>query len=216
MAKSSRGIRNNNPGNIEDNGTPWQGLASPRNDGRFCRFTAPVWGIRAMARTLISYQDKHQRNTVRKIINRWAPSSENNTDAYIASVVARTEFGPDAVLDMHSYEHAEPLVRAIIFHENAQDPYDQTTVDEGLRLAGVKGPLKPLTKSKELGSAGVAGVAGVEETVRNGADVVEGVATAQAHISTGTWIGLACGVALILVTLVLVRNRLKARKAGIR
>ena len=47
-----RGIRNNNPGNIEHNGTNWQGMDNPPHDGRFIRFVTPQYGIRAMARVL--------------------------------------------------------------------------------------------------------------------------------------------------------------------
>ena len=52
-----RGIRNNNPGNIEC-GSPWQGLRTQkeRTDNRFAQFTDPVFGIRALACVLITYQ----------------------------------------------------------------------------------------------------------------------------------------------------------------
>lgn len=60
-----RGIRNNNPGNLRW-GDPWQGLVpeAQRTDKDFCQFVAPAWGIRALAITLISYQDKHDLHTV--------------------------------------------------------------------------------------------------------------------------------------------------------
>ena len=53
-----RGIRNNNPGNIRRNGDPWQGLAKEQNDREFFTFKSAVYGIRALARLLITYQDK--------------------------------------------------------------------------------------------------------------------------------------------------------------
>ncbi len=81
-----RGVRNHNPGNIErDARTRWQGQAARQSDPRFVVFTAPEWGIRAMARVLITYQDRHGCNTVAKIINRWAPPGENATSAYVAT-----------------------------------------------------------------------------------------------------------------------------------
>jgi hypothetical protein len=73
---TARGIRNNNPGNIRYTGTPWQGLDEPKSDGQFCRFANPCWGIRAIARTLITYQDKHGLNSVYQMIARWAPPVE--------------------------------------------------------------------------------------------------------------------------------------------
>ena len=67
-----RGIRNHNPGNLEK-GDPWQGLADDQSaDPRFAVFEAPEWGIRAIARLLITYRDKHGVNTVNGVVNRWA------------------------------------------------------------------------------------------------------------------------------------------------
>lgn len=82
-----RGIRNNNPGNIRW-GADWQGL---KKDGKlqdpsFCVFKSPVWGIRALAKLLKNYQRLYGLNTPRKIINRYAPPNENQTQAYIQSV----------------------------------------------------------------------------------------------------------------------------------
>ncbi|HCQ3021998.1 TPA: hypothetical protein OHP99_004980, partial [Escherichia coli] len=57
--KTPRGIRNNNPGNL-DKGSPWQGLAANPDEPRFCTFKDPVWGIRALAVTLITYHDKRR------------------------------------------------------------------------------------------------------------------------------------------------------------
>lgn len=41
--KTPRGIRNNNPGNL-DKGSPWQGLVANPDEPRFCTFKDPVWG----------------------------------------------------------------------------------------------------------------------------------------------------------------------------
>lgn len=35
-------------------------------------FEAPEWGIRVIARVLITYRDKHGVNTVNGVVNRWA------------------------------------------------------------------------------------------------------------------------------------------------
>ena len=55
----ARGIRNNNPGNIDRNATKWQGMADKQDDPRFIVFTSPQYGIRAMARVLLTYQSKY-------------------------------------------------------------------------------------------------------------------------------------------------------------
>lgn len=93
--ESPRGIRNFNPGNIRHvKGTRWQGMSANQNDPAFVQFTGAQWGIRALARTLITYQDKHQLRTIRQIIGRWAPPNENNTESYIRQVATRVGVSP--------------------------------------------------------------------------------------------------------------------------
>lgn len=161
-----RGIRNHNPGNIEDDRkTPWQGLADPRNDGRFLRFASAPFGIRALARTLIVYQDKRRSpdgsaiDTVREIISRWAPPVENDTGAYINHVAARLGVGADDPVDLHRHAVLKPLVCAIIAHENAGHSYPDAVIDEGLRLAGVQPQAIPAAKDPKVIAAGVVAVA---------------------------------------------------------
>ena len=85
IEKLPRGIRNKNPGNIKL-GTDWDGLADEQSDPVFCVFKESVWGIRALVRILLVYRFHHKRFTVEDIIERWAPPSENDTDAYIVFV----------------------------------------------------------------------------------------------------------------------------------
>lgn len=135
---TSRGIRNNNPGNIDRNETKWQGMSKDQSsDPRFIVFDAPEWGIRALAKTLLTYQSKHGLNTVRAIINRWAPPVENNTDAYVNAVAKAVGVGPDSRIDLDNYLTIRPLVEAIIHHENGQQPYSDKEIDEGLHRAGI-------------------------------------------------------------------------------
>lgn len=172
--KLPRGVRNHNPGNIEDDGkTPWQGLASPRSDGRFLRFVSAPYGIRALARTLIVYQDKRRAadgspiDTVREIIHRWAPPAENDTGSYVDSVAADLGVGPDDVIDLHQHAILRPLVVAIIGHENANHTYPTSVVDEGLRLAGVV-PASPPVAGKDprvIAAGVVAAATAAQQTV---------------------------------------------------
>lgn len=142
-----RGVRNNNPGNIDRTKTKWQGMAEDQSsDPRFVVFKAPVWGIRALARTLLTYQNAHHCGTVRKIIERWAPPNENNTSAYVKAVAAAIGVEPNDPIDVDGVEVMAPLVKAIIAHENGGYAYPEATVLEGLRLAGVADAKpKPLT-----------------------------------------------------------------------
>lgn len=155
-ANPSRGLRNNNPGNIRKGKDKWQGLAKEQPDKEFLTFQGPEWGIRAMARLLIRYQDQHDQKTISAIIKRWAPETENNTKAYISAVAKQTGFAPYMPLDMHTHAHLAPLVKAIIRHENGAQPYDDATINYGLALAGVPATPKPLAKSRTITGAKVA------------------------------------------------------------
>lgn len=148
---SPRGIRNHNPGNIRHaKGTRWQGMATPQTDPQFVQFTNPRWGIRAIARVLITYQEKCQApdgspiDTVRDIIQRWAPPNENNTDAYTNSVARALNVNPDtSTIDVYDLDIMRALVTVIIRHENGPGPlpdgrwYGEPLITQGLALAGL-------------------------------------------------------------------------------
>lgn len=166
----ARGERNNNPGNIEK-GLPWQGLAPEQPDARFCTFIAPKWGVRAIARILITYRDKHNIDTIRGIVNRWAPPGENDTGSYVAHVCSIAGVGPDEPVNVHLYRDCEPIVRGIVTHELGYQPYPQAVIDAGLALAGIEPQGKPLAKSRTLRGAKVAGAAGAVATAAGVAEI---------------------------------------------
>ena len=149
-SNAPRGIRNNNPGNLRRSQDPWQGLATPQTDPNFFIFKSAPYGIRALARTLISYQDQHNLRSIRQIISRWAPANENNTSAYIDSVAASSGYDADRPLDMHKFSHLEPVVKAIILHENGQQPYTETVITKSLVLAGVEPEQQSLQKTRTV------------------------------------------------------------------
>ena len=98
-----RGIRNNNPLNIRLSKDRWQGQrapsTSPKGEKTFCEFETMAYGWRTAFRLLChTYYGKYKLRTIRAIINRWAPSSENNTSAYIANVSRLTGIDPDESL----------------------------------------------------------------------------------------------------------------------
>lgn len=158
---TSLGIRLRNPGNIEQ-GAPWEGLAPVQRHARFATFIAPEFGIRAIARVLITYQDKRQAadgsriDTVREIIERWAPPSENDSTSYAAHVRQRMGLEHDEVVDVKDFTTMYGLVAAIIRHENGVQPYDDATIRKGLALAGIVVPVRPVEKSRTLAGAKVA------------------------------------------------------------
>lgn len=130
----ARGIRNNNPGNLEYSKTnPWIGQTG--DDGRFAKFETPEHGIRALGRNLLSYQ-RQGIDTVSDIINRWAPPSDNNnTDAYIKAVCAQLGVTADQQLDASNPDTLKALCAAIIQHENGSQPYSDQQLSTGVSAA---------------------------------------------------------------------------------
>lgn len=83
--KAPRGVRNNNPLNIRI-GNTWLGEVPNPTDSDFEQFVHVKYGLRAGFCILRRYIRRYKRNTVRKIVTAWAPSSENNTERYIELV----------------------------------------------------------------------------------------------------------------------------------
>lgn len=113
-----RGLRNNNPGNIRKSPTEWQGEKIPSTDPEFKQFWSMAYGYRAMIRLLQNYSRLHGCHTIRRMISRWAPESENNTRAYIATVSAAIGIGPDEVIGVNNREVMCKLVAAMSRVEN--------------------------------------------------------------------------------------------------
>jgi hypothetical protein len=128
-----RGIRNNNPLNIRI-GNNWQGETSAGLESEFEVFQSPEYGIRAAARLLRNYRDIYGLNTIRGIINRWAPPNENNTTAYIASMVQKVGAGADTPLNDRQMRL---LLEAMIMHENGMQPYSASVIDAGFNMGYV-------------------------------------------------------------------------------
>ncbi|WP_462402192.1 structural protein P5 [Pseudomonas sp. Marseille-QA0332] len=144
---TARGIRNKNPGNIDFNPrNDWvgqlgleEGLAKPR----FARFDSPENGIRALGKLLINYRGKDGLpgvggkgiDTVLETINRWAPSTENDTRAYAYAVARRIGVQPEDPIKIKDPATLRGMVLGIIIHENGGNPYPAAVIDEGVRRA---------------------------------------------------------------------------------
>lgn len=137
MRKPPRGVRNKNPGNIDyskaNNWVGQVGIETGVPNPRFAKFDEPENGIRAIAKLLMGYHAKGF-NTVRLMINRWAPPAENDTGAYVNSVAERLDIGADEVLTISRYL-LTILVQAIIQHENGYQPYTNAVVIAGVERA---------------------------------------------------------------------------------
>ena len=228
------GVRLNNPGNLEW-GSPWQGLV-PREQSRyynkgteqqqrFCEFIEPAFGIRAIAVTLMTYHDKRKANdgskidTIREVIERWAPAFENDVRAYannVQKVMCQEEgvcAAVDEVLDFRDYHTMRGLVVGIIAHENAGYKYPDAVVDEGLRRAGFVKPPKMVT-TEIVGGAAVPTVAAAATLATGVEPMMKVLQEQQDNLSSGSWIRI--GVALILMAGVaaVTYSQWKKRKAG--
>lgn len=119
-----RGIRNNNPLNIRK-GNNWKGERQHQSDPSFEEFESLQMGLRAGFIILRNYQrtslaPKMRANTIRKIINRWAPASENNTQAYIDLVAKRSGLNPDELIAFRDKPRMLAVVEAMCFVECGQ------------------------------------------------------------------------------------------------
>ena len=113
-SKYPLGIRNNNPGNLRT-GESWQG-ATGANSG-FVVFSDLSYGIRAAATVLVNNITDQGNNTIRKLISKYAPPSENNTDAYISAVSNSTGIAPDEKIGTDTQTLVK-MLHAIFIHEN--------------------------------------------------------------------------------------------------
>lgn len=142
-----RGVRNNNPGNIDFNPrNDWVGqlgLELGVSKPRFARFDSPENGIRALGKLLLNYRGKDGLPGVGKpgidtpleLINRWAPSNENDTQAYATAIAKRLGVGVKTSIDVAKPKTLRELVVGIIIHENGYLPYSNAVIDEGIRRA---------------------------------------------------------------------------------
>ena len=133
----SLGLRINNPGNIKFNeANDWVGQIG--EEGGFVWFDTPEHGIRAMGILLESY-DKIGVDTIREVIERYAPPEDNNpTEVYVENVSRWVGQGPDYPLwvGRTSREEMElKLVKAIIRQEQGIQPYSDEFIQGALQLA---------------------------------------------------------------------------------
>lgn len=110
----TRALRNNNPLNIRHSKDEWQGAAATQTDKSFVQFQTMAYGYRAAWKTLDTYclrfRRERQPYNVRNIIARWAPPAENDTEAYIRTVVKLSGLGGNENIPRpHRYRNFERL-----------------------------------------------------------------------------------------------------------
>ncbi len=127
-AGNALGIRNNNQGNLRS------APNSTGKNGGFVTFATPNDGLAALSRQLMLYGDRGN-NTLNGIIHTYAPSKENNTQAYINAVSQQTGFDPRQRLNLSDPVVLQKLMTAIIQHENGTQPYNPLDIMNGINTA---------------------------------------------------------------------------------
>lgn len=124
--QNTLGGKNRNPLNIRYNPkNNWRGQIS-QNAG-FCVFSHEAYGFRAAYKLITSYIG-NGFNTIEKIITRWAPPSENDTENYIKYVEYETIIDRNHILtdcNIHDYWTKLVIIRALAKMESNRDIDEQ-------------------------------------------------------------------------------------------
>ena len=116
--RGSRGLRNDNPLNIRHGKSQWVGMREKQTDKSFVQFTARVYGYRAAFVLLRNYIGKG-KDTIGKIIAKWAPSRDgNDTQAYIRHVSRSTGIGAGQALSFEDKDALVEIVRSMAHMES--------------------------------------------------------------------------------------------------
>ena len=129
----SRGVRNNNPGNIRRSAVKYRGEKHPSTDPAFKQFESAAWGYRAMFVVLHTYRQRHGLKTLSEMIGRYAPPAENATDRYVAAVARESGIAADQPLHTLDRTQMTAIVAAMSRVENGV-PADPQEVAEGWEL----------------------------------------------------------------------------------
>jgi hypothetical protein len=215
-----RGVRNRNPLNIRFNKTVrWAGLADPPSDGAFCRFLTDQHGIRAAATLLRTYRKKYGLYSISALTARWAPPSENDSNAYatrVADYMGQTE---DYSPNLDDPAEMELMLRGMCRVENGRGPLDGEWYPDLVWQAGVKMALEPLTQSRTMAGGAVAGAAtaaqglvtSMTDSITQAADVATTAGAVWPEIAR--WVLLVVALAGIGWAMY---ARWEARKEGVR
>lgn len=117
-----RGLRNNNPLNLR-RGVKWAGLDpnGASKDKAFDVFLSMEYGLRAALRNMETAVRKHKCTTVAKLVNRWAPPSENDTGKYVQTVAAAVPISPTQTIPMDDRFTVARILYAMAQVENGPD-----------------------------------------------------------------------------------------------
>ncbi|MHA1040038.1 hypothetical protein ACR9GW_01410 [Enterobacter ludwigii] len=128
-----RGIRNNNPGNLNYVGQAGATMEGGEG-GRFAVFESMQHGVAALYKQLQLYF-KRGINTLSSIVKTYAPASDNNNvDAYISALTKATGKGANEVLDSGDTSTIARLMKGIVDHENGKGYISSSDIMGGIQL----------------------------------------------------------------------------------
>lgn len=241
------GVRLNNPGNLEWGNDNWQGMVpreksayyktGTKQQKRFMQFESAVMGIRAIAITLITYYDKRKAkdgskiDTPLEIVERWAPSFENDVSSY-AMQIGKALCGDlecadpkRIVVNMHDYKQLRTIVEAIIRHENGKGPYKtlnehypEEVIDRALELAGVVDKTKVVAKmpvTKEVVAGSATGAIGVAQLAEVAPQAVAALTSNQDNLTSGNIGQIVFGSILVLLAIFIAWSQIKKHQLGV-
>ena len=127
--ENTRGVRNCNPLNIRI-GNNWKGERPTNSDGVFEQFTDMRYGLRAAFILLRRYITKYRLCTIRAIVSRWAPETENLTLAYINHVERLSGIDAGEPISATDKESLFRIVTAMCWVESLYKP-SREELEEG-------------------------------------------------------------------------------------
>lgn len=132
-----RGIRNNNPGNLQKSSASWDGKVPNSTDDSFEQFTSPQAGLQALAQNAIALQDKGAKS-VMDLIGKWAPAKTNGinkTLSYAYGVAHEMGVDPDQPVDLRDPKALQAFTSAVTKQENGGNPYDPGMINQAVQGA---------------------------------------------------------------------------------
>lgn len=131
------GLRQFNPGNIR----PGAGfLGETGAGGGYAQFESPEYGLRALSRLLGTYGQKRGVNTLRGLVSRYAPKSDNpeSFENYIKYMSDKLGVDPDEEIDLAG-RRAE-LIPAIVGFEQGQQPFSEDQISRAITASQTDDP----------------------------------------------------------------------------
>jgi hypothetical protein len=123
-----RGLRNNNPGNIEKTNGKW-GPEISGKDPRFATYATPEQGLTALNNLL---DNRYNGLSLTTIIGKYAPKNENNTQSYISTLAKSTGLDPNSPVDMSNPQTKAAIIKGIIQIENGHQPYPDEMIQSAI------------------------------------------------------------------------------------